>query len=356
MSDFWTNLNVKAKVTTVVALLLTMLLMTLIAGTAGRMIQASNQGASYAEMTSSAVKLSEPCLRVAAGEHNPLLQPVGSCEFTRDEYKSSGAYSYITRHSVEGPNYVIRLLFTALHVFGALSCLTFMAIFFTGGGNAGSLKSAEFLSRMLVRTIYTMSITGVTLYLLKDPGDLNFFPRPDPASDSALLRYAYLGMFGLSFINAVCHMSLGRMIPRKLLVVQTWASLVCGLVVLPWLFYKIVSLSWTTYEWQYAFEMIALVSIYPIIDLMNLRVLNRYGANSASFDMDGHRDSNGDIFLLYLVTTLLFFLGSDHYYFFEGAQIPLAYRLCLDFTPFVIWAATGRAFKFFNRSYRLNAA
>lgn len=355
MGEIWANSTTKTKIVAIIGLLITLWMMTLVVGTAGRMIQASDQGESYGQFTDKEV-FSDPCFRSAVGDDNPLLQPIGSCEFTLDEYKSSGAYSYITRHSVAGSNYVIRLLITALHVFGALSCLMFIAIFFTGGGSVGSSKAAEFSSRVLLRTVYTMAITGMTLYFLKSPEDLNFFPRPQYPGESPVLRYAYLGMFGLSFINAVCHMSLGKMIPRQLLVFQTWASLLCGLIVLPWLLAILVTQSWATYQWQYALEMIALVSIYPLIDLTNLRVLNRYSANGATFEMDGHRHSNAEVFLLYLVTTLLFFLGSDHYYFFEGEQIPLVYRLCLDFTPFVIWAASGRAFKFFNRSYRLSAA
>lgn len=348
MSNLWKSMSSRTKGVTLLALLTVVASMFLVVLNSTAMLADAETGQGGMSFPASEV----PCFREAVEGSNPLMQRVGNCEFTQEEYKSAPVHSFVVKHSVAGPNYLVRLLVNAMHIFGALMCLSLITVFFSARRDS---KVADFASRVLLRTVYTMMLTGVMLYLLKDPGDLGFFPRPEPAHDSALLRYAYLGMFGLSFINSIAHMSLDKTLPRKVLKFQTWLSLACGVVVLPALAYKLFTLSWLSYQWQYTFEMFALISVYPLIDLTNLRVLNRYKKGDERFDIVGHRTSNADVFALLVITTLSFFAASDHYYFFTDEQLPLMVRLCFDMTPFVIWMLTGRPFRFFMRSYRLSA-
>lgn len=288
------------------------------------------------------------CAERAPPGTSPLLAPLGHCQHTSDAYRSAGAYSLFTRHSIVGPNVGLRLLLNFIHVFGAVTVFSLLFVLALTGASRGTSRLNRVAYTLLMSSIYTLLATGLTLYLFQDAGDTNYFPRP-VRGDNPFFVYPFVPVFGLSFVSAACHATLFRSVPLRLVVVQHAISLLCAVSVFPIMVSRLFTLDPSHYSWSYMVELLVLFSVYPVLDVANAWILYRTQRQGRPYDWDAHRDDNLAVLAVLIWTVLLFFVGSDKHYFFS-TQLPAVYRIALDLVPATLWLASGRMLAFFRRA------
>lgn len=286
--------------------------------------------------------LSEPACAPST-EASIFTAPVGHCQQFSAAYAEAPAHSLVVRHALTGDRVVARLLLNTVHVFGGISTLALLATWMLAA--AGS-RLAGLAQRTLLGTVYTLFLTGLFMFALQEAGEPGFFPRP-LGEDPAILRYGFFASFALSFVTVVGHAHLSRPIPPWWLLWQHAVSFTGSVLALGVLSWQIVTLPMEGWRWSHAVEMWALVSAYPLLDLLNGKVLWAF-TRGRPVDLDAHARDNLLAYTVLVSTVVLFFMGSG-VHFFWSSQLPLAARLGLDLLPFTVWVVSGRFFGFVRR-------
>jgi hypothetical protein len=292
----------------------------------------------------------EPCVRVAPTGTNPFFQPIGNCEFLLPDYAAAPAYSMFTRHSIVGPLTPWRVFVDGMHLFGALSTVVFLTVLGVTHGMRGRSRLNELARKFWLGTTYTMWLTGFAMYRMQQDADTGFFPRITPA-DMPWLRHALFVAFSISFVNVVCHANLFRPAKVKPLIVQHIISVMAWVPLLVVLFYRLFTLDRMNFEWMYTVELLSLVTLYPVLDAVNGWVLYRTQVAGRPYDWDEHRHDNYIIYVLMVVSTVLFMIGFDRHYFF-ATQLPPVYRLAFTLAGTVGWVGSGAFFRWVRRAAR----
>lgn len=295
------------------------------------------------------------CERVAPPGSNPLFRPLGTCEYQSREYEASPAFSIFTRHGITGPRTPWRVLTDVIHLFGALSITFFLTILIFGKGMNGTSRLSKFGQRMFFSTVYTMWLTGYAMFFMQEDTDRGFFPRITP-DDYAWLRDALFMAFSVSFINVVQHATMRGKLPtwrRRLLAAQHIVGIFGWVPLIPILLYRLFIIPTNDFNWIYTIELLALVSLYPVLDLINGRVFIETQYLNKDYDWDGHRNDNYYIFWMMVGSTVLFMVGCDRYYFFKGQLVPF-WRLTLTVAATIVWIATGAGWRWVSRAFGKN--
>ncbi len=315
-----------------------------------RMLQEKPISPMHQKMVDNAIKMTEKhsVTSVPKGT-NPFLQPMGSRESLMAEYSDSEAFSIFTRHGVTGKNWKYRVLINMIHLFGAISTFVFLIIIYFTFGSKGNSKLNLWAKKTFFWTTYSMLVSGTLLYLLQESGDLAY---PNSFSkDIFLIKYSVFFAFSLSFVNVACHANIFNFGSLRLLYLQHAISIISCIPMMAILASRLFSLDYYSYQWMYNFELLTLVSLYPILDIVNGSVLYKTQFLKKSYDWDAHRQDNIAIFTLLASTTVLFFASHDKHYFFSTHLIP-AYRIAIALTPTFIWLASGALKAWVLRAYR----
>jgi hypothetical protein len=338
-----------AKLIIVVTTLIALALLYGVVTEAVRMLDGRPLSGLHAKLFESRVAVTpEPCVRVAPPGTNPFLQPLGNCEFLLPEYAKAPAYSMFTRHSIEGPRTFWRVLADGIHLFGALSIIVFLTVLAVTRGMRGRSRLNELARKFWLSTTYTMWFTGFAMYRMQEDNDTGFFPRITP-EDMPWLRHALFAAFSRSFLNVVCHATIFRPAKLKPLVIQHAISVVAWVPLLVVLFYRLFTLDHMHFEWMYTVELLGLVSLYPVLDIVNGWVLYRTQVQGRPYDWDAHRNDNYIIFVMMVVSTVLFMIGFDRHFFF-ATQLPPAYRLVFTLAGTVGWVGSGAFTRWVRRA------
>ena len=290
------------------------------------------------------------CERVAPPGTNPFFRPLGSCEYLGEAYAKAPAYSIFTRHSVVGEQTSWRLFINGIHLFGALSTIVCLVALALSRGMTGTSSLNALAKRLFISSTYTMWLTGFVLYLLQQEGDTGFFPRI-ASDDMPWLRHALFLAFSVSFLNVMCHANLDKSKGVRLLVAQHLVGSMAWLPLLTVLIYRLFTLDMQGYQWMYTFELVSLVSLYPVLDIVNGWVLYQTRVRGHDYEWKAHNNDNLIIFWVVVVTVVLFFVGNDKHYFFQG-QLPPVYRLALIFVAPLAWIVSGAFAAWIRRAYR----
>ena len=340
-----------AKLIIVVTTIVALVLLFAVISEAVRMLDGRPLSGLHARLYANRVAVTpEPCVRVAPPGSNPFLQPLGSCEFLLPQYAEAPLYSVFTRHSIVGPWPVWRLFTDGVHLFGALSTMVFLAVLAVTRGGSGRSRLTTWARNLWLSTTYTMWLTGFVMYRMQEDADMGFFPRI-PRDDVPWLRHALFAVFSISFVNSACHGTLFRPAKLKPLVVQHGLSVLAWIPLLTVMVYRLFTLDPMHFEWMYNFELLALVSLYPVLDIVNGWVLYRTQVQGRPYDWDAHRHDNYVIFVMIVVTTVLFFVAFDRHYFF-ATQLPPAYRLAIMLSPAAGWVVSGAFGRWVGRAVR----
>jgi len=340
-----------ARMIIIVTAIVALLLLSAVISEAVRMLEGRPLSGLHEQLHLNRIAVTEePCVRQAPAGTNPFFQPLGNCEFLLPEYAEADAYSIFTRHSIVGPRSSWRVLVDALHLFGALSIALFLTVLGVTNGMRGRSRINGWARKLWLGTTYTMWLTGFAMYRLQEDADTAFFPRITP-EDMPWLRHALFAAFSISFLNVVCHANLFRPAKLKPLLVQHAISVVAWVPLLVVLFYRLFTLDTMQFEWMYTVELLALVTLYPVLDIVNGWVLFRTQVQGRPYDWDAHRHDNYVIFVVMVVSSVLFFVAFDRHYFF-ATQLPPAYRLGLTLAGTVGWVASGALGRWVMRAAR----
>lgn len=320
-----------------------------------RMVNGTPMSPLHAYMFEHRIKVADQdCVRSVPEGTNPFFAPIGNCEYLTADYAKSNAYSVFTRHGIIGKNSPWRVLVDCIHLFGALSIIVFLTIIgTTKGGMNGSAPLNKLAKGLFLSTTYTMWCTGFAMYMLQEDGDKGFFPRITPEDMPWLRNWLFLA-FSVSFLTVVGHANIFKPVPLKLLLVEHVLSVVGWVPLLPVLFYRFFVLDKHTFEWMYTVELLSLVTLYPVLDIVNGWVLYQTQVKGRSYDWEGHRNDNMKIFVMMVVSTVLFMVGCDHHYFFQQT-LPPAYRLCFTLVGTVGWVGIGAAGAWIKRAYKASS-
>lgn len=340
-----------AKLIIVVTTIVALVLLSAVISEAVRMLDGRPLSGLHARLYANRVAVTpEPCVRVAPPGTNPFFQPIGNCEFLLPQYGEAPAYSMFTRHSIVGPRTPWRVFADGMHLFGALSITVFLTVLGVTNGMRGRSRLNTWARNLWLGTTYTMWLTGFAMYRLQEDADTAFFPRITP-EDMPWLRHALFAAFSISFLNVVCHANLFRPAKLKPLLVQHAISVVAWIPLLMVLFYRLFTLDTMHFEWMYTVELLSLVTLYPVLDFVNGWVLYRTQVQGRPYDWDAHRHDNYVIFVMMVVSTVLFMVGFDRHYFF-ATQLPPVYRLAFTLAGTVGWVASGAFGRWVGRAAR----
>jgi hypothetical protein len=320
-----------------------------------RMVNGTPMSPLHAYMYNHRIKVADQdCVRTVAPGTNPFLAPIGNCEYLTEDYAKSNAYSVFTRHGIIGKNSPWRVLVDCIHLFGALSIIVFLTILATTpGGMNGTAPLNKLAKGLFLSTVYTMWCTGFAMYMLQEDGDKGFFPRITPQDMPWLRNWLFLA-FSVSFLTTVGHANLFKPVPLRLLLVQHVLSVIGWVPLLPVLFYRFFTLDTHGFEWMYTVELLSLVTLYPVLDIVNGWVLYQTQVKGRSYDWDAHRNDNMIIFIMMVVSTVLFMVGCDKHYFF-AQTLPPVYRLAFTLFGTVVWVGGGWAVAWVRRAWNASS-
>ena len=344
------DIKLSSKITIITTFVFAIFLLFVVESVGLRMLQEKPISPLHQKMGDNAIKMTEKhSVKSVPKGTNPFLQPMGSRESLMAEYSDSEAFSIFTRHGVTGKNWKYRVLINMIHLFGAISTFVFLIIIYFTFGSKGNSKLNLWAKKTFFWTTYSMLISGTLLFLLQESGDLAY--PSSFAKDISWVKYSVFFGFSLSFVNAACHANIFNFGSLRLLYLQHVISIVSCIPMMAILISRFFSLDYYSYQWMYNFELLILVSLYPVLDIINGSVLYKTQLLNKSYDWDAHRQDNIAIFTLLASTTVLYFASHDKHYFFSTHLIP-AYRIAIALTPTFIWLVSGALKAWILRAYR----
>lgn len=290
-----------------------------------------------------------------------LTAPIGDCEHLLPAYRDASLHAIFTRHTIIGEHAMSRLMVDFMHVFGAICCVALCVMVLTLGGSAVEGGLADRASRMLLTNVYLMAVTGFSLWYFQLPPQEVGYPSVVTAGHhgavdghKTLMNLGFIGAFGISFLSVACHANARRGVPRWLILGQHGLSIVSFFVAVPFIVYRLWAFDPLDYVFGEHFELLVLLSFYPLLDLVNGWAIWRHEASDA-YDWAAHRNDNVIALLVLTTTAVLAFGCSDKYYFFNS-QLPLVWRMAIELVPSMLWLASGRMVPYLLRPFRPTAA
>ena len=348
---FSENTNTVSKVIIISTFVFAVVLLFAVESVGLRMLQEKPISPMHQKMVDSAIKMTDKhSVKSVPPGTNPFFQPMGSGEVLLPEYSESEAFSIFTRHGVTGKNWKYRVLINMIHLFGALSTFVALAAIYFTKGSSGNSKLNLWAKKTFFWTTYSMWVTGTLLFLFQESGDLGFFPVISK-QDSIWLRNCVFIAFSISFLNVAFHANIFKHGSIRLLYAQHLISILAWIPMMTVLLTRLFTLNYYEYQWMYNFELLTLVSLYPLLDIVNCLVLYKTQIKRKPYDWNAHRQDNLIIFILISVTVVFFFAGHDKHYFFSTHLIP-AYRLFFILWPTAVWVATRSLSAWVLRAYR----
>merc|ERR1712217_157795 len=165
----------------------------------------------------------------------------------------------------------------------------------------------------------------------------------------------FFGMFAVGFVSAIGQAYVNTPYPPSLLVVQHSFTLLCSAVFFVSAPIQMYYYPTNGYNFSILGETCFLVSLYPVLDTLNMLVLWKAHYGKREFDWDAHRGDNLIGFVV-LASAVVMCLGSRQKHYFFDKQLSAMARIGFESIPILIWVATWRPITWAQRVYNLMKA